>query len=129
MSTKQLQDAHNRKAELLIELGKGVNGWYRAGKMNNPAVEAICKEITKIDAYIGTMQGIMSGIYPDVCPQCRQALTSNTAFCQGCGFAVEQFLSSSARRCGKCGGTITADCKWCPICGAIAEAANNNAMQ
>ena len=120
MSTEQLQDAQNRKAELLIILGNGLNSWYRAGKIKDPNVKAVCNEITKLDALIGSLNGLAISDETSVCPQCRQPLLPGAGTCQGCGFEVQEPFSANVKSCETCKGTIIADSSWCPICGARA---------
>ena len=124
MSTSLLQDAQNKKAELLVILGQGLNSWYRAGRIKDPTVSAICNEIIKLDALICSLNGFADEMNNETgeCPQCRQPLEAEAKSCEKCGFDLQEILpiAAGSKRCGTCGGTIAADSNWCPICGARA---------
>ena len=122
MSTKQLQDAQNKKAELLIILGQGLNSWYRSGMVKDPTVKAICNDITKLDALIGKLNGIAISNEAGVCQKCQQPLLNGSKFCPECGFEMQESSTANAKLCRTCNNTIAADSNWCPICGAKAVA-------
>ena len=120
MSTEQLQNAQNKKAELLIILGHGLSSWHRAGVIKDPNVKAICNEIAKLDAIIGGLKNLSIDVEAGLCPQCRQPLTPDVDVCPGCGFEMLSPFSANVKPCGTCKGMIIADSNWCPICGAKA---------
>ena len=122
MSTEQLLNAHNKKVELLIKLGEGLNCWYRSGMIKDATVKAICNEITKLDALIGSLNGLSIGSMTSTCPRCRQPIGLGDKICKECGFDMQESLPASVKRCEMCQGSISTDSNWCPICGARASA-------
>ena len=120
MSTEQLKNAQNKKAELLIILGHGLSSWHRAGMIKDPNVKAICNEITKLDVFIGSLNGLSIDVEAGLCPQCHQPLAPDSEACQGCGLEMRVPFTANVKPCGSCNGIIISDSSWCPICGAKA---------
>lgn len=114
-------------------LGQAAFTAYRAGEIAHPHLVSICRQIDALTEQIAQHEAQIEQIRaerlappppvlpptgPTVrCPNCRQPVPAQAAFCPHCGFQVPKAPPAGVV-CASCGSAIPAGAQFCPTCGA-----------
>ena len=118
---KIIEDANDKKTEVLLSIGIDTYSKVRAGLINDVDLLKKCEGIVgfdyiiynnkkKIEEYETLNEGF-------VC-SCGHHLTPEDKFCGGCGQKVEMIIEEpNLKFCKNCDANISAIAKFCPCCG------------